>query len=207
MNGATSIEQLLTEFSHILVPFGEELGAPAASATVAGMVAAIKPFIALFGINVIALSMRHYLIRAAIHFVQITFGLAFCWLLFGGLLSRRSSEKVLRARLREHNARAKHKKRVEADASYKSWDQFCHGTVFWGFGGELSDDVKNALSILGIHAFSTQCDVRKAYLDLMKKYHPDRFIQRPEELEQAQHTTVKVREAYDRISKQFCRAQ
>jgi hypothetical protein len=207
VNGATSIEQLLTEFSHILVPFGEELGGPAASATVAGMVAAIKPFIALFCLNLIMLSMRHYIIKMGLSFIQLTFGLAFYWLLFGGILRRRSSEKVLRARLREHNTRAKKKKPVEEEPSYKSWDQFCHGTVFWSFGGDLSDDVKNALSVLGIHAFSTQCDVRKAYLDLMKKYHPDRFAQRPEELEQAQHTTVKVREAYDRISKQFCQAQ
>ena len=207
MNGASSFEHLLIDFSHVLVPFGEELGGVPASATATSLLASIKPFITLFGLNLAALSLRHYIIRIGICLFEISFGLVFYWLFFGGLLTHRSSQKILRARLRKQQARPKKPTTIKEDNAFKPWNQFCHGTVFWSFGGELNDEVRHALTILGIHAFSTQCDVRKAYLDLMKKYHPDHFMQKPDELEQAQHTAVKVREAYDRISKQFCQVQ
>jgi DnaJ-class molecular chaperone len=79
--------------------------------------------------------------------------------------------------------------------------------VLGTFKGHLDDEAKQALEVLGLHAFSTQCELRKAYLELMKTHHPDRFMNRPNQLEEAQNTAVRIRQAYDKISKQFCQAE
>lgn len=207
VNDFASIEQLLTEFLSILVPFGEELGAPSAATTAATLTASIKPFIVLFGLNLAALSLRHQILRLGLGILEMVTGILFCNLLLGGILNRRAANRILRERLRRQQARPKKKPEPEDANSFKSWDQLCHGTVFWSFRGELSDDVRKAISTLGIHVFSTQCEVRKAYLELMKKYHPDRFIQNPTEFERAQDVAVQVREAYDVLAKQFCQVQ
>lgn len=208
MSYMESLDQIASQFAAILVPFGEELGGPSASVTAADLVASMKPFITLFGLNLAALSLRHYLLRIGLSLVELVFGVLIFRFLFGGILRRRPThDQILRAQLREQRARAQKRPQSEGENSFKSWDQLCHGTVFWCFGGELSEDVRKALSTLGVHAFATQCEVRKAYLEMMKRYHPDRFAQKPEELEQAQHTTLKIRQAYDMIAKQFCQAQ
>lgn len=210
MSGAGSWEQALIELSSVLLPFGEEVGGPTAASTAASITAAVKPFVTLVTINLVALSLRHHLLRIALTIIKssitcITLGLG--GFLLSGLIRRRDHKKVLRARLRAQHATRKKQKKPQAETTFQTWEQFCKGTVFWSFGGELNEDAKRALSILGLHAFSTQCELRKAYHELMKQHHPDRFMHTPHDFEAAQSKAVTIREAYDVIAKQFCRVQ
>lgn len=207
MSGAGSWEQALIELSSVLIPFGEEVGGQTAASTAVNITAALKPFFALLTLNFVALSLRQYLIKLALGIVESSVVLLFGGFLLRGFISRRNNRKVLRARLREHQSPLGKQKKPRTETTFQTWDQFCKGTVFWSFGGELNEDAKRALSVLGLHAFSTQCELRKAYLELMKQHHPDRVMHTPTDFEAAQNKAVTIREAYDVIAKQFCRVQ
>ncbi len=207
MTGAGSWEQALIEIASTLIPFGEEIGGPPAASLAANITTAVKPFFALITLNFVALSLRQYLIRIALYIVESSIILILGGFFLRGILSRRNHRKVLRARLREHQSPLGKQKKPRTETTFQTWDQFCKGTVFWSFGGDLNEDAKRALSVLGLHAFSTQCELRKAYLELMKQHHPDRFMHTPTDFEAAQNKAVTIREAYDVIAKQFCRVQ
>jgi hypothetical protein len=207
MSGAGSWEQALIELSSVLLPFGEEVGGPTAASTAAGITAAVIPFCTLVTINLVALSLRHYLVRIALGVVEYSISLLLGGFLLKRFLSRKKDTSILRARLREQRATREKQKKARVQTTFQSWEQFCQGTVFWSFGGELNEDAKRALSILGLHSFSTQSELRKAYLELMKQHHPDRVMHTPTDFEEAQNKAVTIREAYDVIAKQFCRVQ
>ena len=211
MNADPSFEQALVEFSQLIVPLSMDIGAPAAASTAGNMMAAIKPFFFLFGLNFLTFALAYYLGKIALSFVESLVNRLVFSLTLGRIFFRRHIMKNLRRKLLSQTGqtRARRKTRIiEDDSSFKSWEQISNGTVYWCFGGELTNEVRHALHVLGVHAFSTENDIRKAYLSLMKKYHPDHFMQAsPVDFERAQSTTVQIREAYDKITRQFCRVQ
>lgn len=208
MSADPSFEQVLLEFSRLVVPLPIELGAPAASVTAGNILAAVKPFAFLLGLNFLTITIVYCLGKIALRTVENIFNHFIYGLVLGQFFFRRRIMKSLRKRLHSHNGqkRAKRPTRIiEDDNSFKSWEQISKGTVYWRFGGELSNEVRHALNVLGVHAFSTENEIRKAYLNLMKRYHPDHFMHAsPIEMERAQNTTVQIREAYDKITRQFC---
>lgn len=211
MHADPSFEQALLEFSRLLVPLPMELGAPAASATAGNILAAVKPFAFLLGLNFLTFALVYCLGKIVLSLIGNIFNRFLYGLVLGQFFFRRHIMKTLRRRLLSHRGqkRAKRPTRIiEDDNSFKSWEQFSKGTVYWRFGGELSNDVRHALNVLGVHAFSTENEIRKAYLNLMKRYHPDHFMQASRvEMEKAQSATVQIREAYDKITRQFCQVQ
>jgi WD40 repeat protein len=50
--------------------------------------------------------------------------------------------------------------------------------------------------ILGLEITATPADIKQAYRSLVKKWHPDRFIDRPQLLAQAQQEIQKINQAY-----------
>lgn len=50
--------------------------------------------------------------------------------------------------------------------------------------------------ILGLEATATPAEVKQAYRKLVKKWHPDRFIDRPQLLAKAQQEITKINQAY-----------
>ena len=57
--------------------------------------------------------------------------------------------------------------------------------------------------ILGISTNATEEEVKKAYRKLAKKWHPDRYVNKPEELEQAEENFKTISEAYNFIIANF----
>ena len=211
MNADPSFEQALVQFSRLIVPLSVDMGAPAAASTAGDLMAALKPFAFLFGLNFLTFSLAYYLSKIAISVVESTVNRFVFGLTLGSIFFRRHIMRKLRRKLRSHMGQRSTKRKtriIEDDCSFKSWEQFSNGTVYWCFGGELPNEVRHALNILGVHAFSTENEIRKAYLSLMKKDHPDHFMQASAvEIERAQSTTVKIRDAYDKITRQFCQVQ
>ena len=50
--------------------------------------------------------------------------------------------------------------------------------------------------ILGLEATATPAEVKQAYRKLVKQWHPDRFVDRPQMLAKAQQEIIKINQAY-----------
>lgn len=70
------------------------------------------------------------------------------------------------------------------------------------------DELCEALATLGLKASATETEVKKAYHALMKQYHPDRYMRAPRhEQERVKYITVRVRHAYDVLTREGHRLQ
>lgn len=207
MQSAASFEQVLADFSAFVIPFSSQLGGPYSSMSSASILTAIKPFLLIFVLNFFTFSLTLLVWRIGLRSLEAM--LDMCLATF-----RRARLTILRATQSKRPKQRRRTKRrrgktclVEDEESFKSWDKIARGTVFASFDGHLPAEVRAALNVLGLHAFSTETEIRKAYLTLMKKYHPDRFMHEPTEFEKAQDTAVRIREAYDLLSKPFYQVQ
>ncbi|MEH2328397.1 dynamin family protein [Nostoc sp.] len=62
------------------------------------------------------------------------------------------------------------------------------------------DKITRAYGILGLQAYASQAEVKQAYRTLVKKWHPDLFVNQPQLLKQAQEKMHLVNEAYSILS-------
>ncbi|MEH2073273.1 MAG: dynamin family protein [Nostoc sp.] len=62
------------------------------------------------------------------------------------------------------------------------------------------DKITRAYGILGLQAYASQAEVKQAYRTLVKKWHPDLFVNQPQLLKQAQEKMHLVNEAYTILS-------
>jgi replication fork clamp-binding protein CrfC len=62
------------------------------------------------------------------------------------------------------------------------------------------DKITRAYSILGLQANASQAEVKQAYRTLVKKWHPDLFVNQPQLLKQAQEKMHLVNDAYTILS-------
>ncbi len=62
------------------------------------------------------------------------------------------------------------------------------------------DKITRAYSILGLQANASQAEVKQAYRTLLKKWHPDLFVNQPQLLKQAQEKMHLVNDAYTILS-------
>ncbi|MEH2136214.1 dynamin family protein [Nostoc sp.] len=58
------------------------------------------------------------------------------------------------------------------------------------------DKITRAYGILGLQAYASQAEVKQAYRTLVKKWHPDLFVNQPQLLKQAQEKMHLVNDAY-----------
>ncbi|MEH2445723.1 MAG: dynamin family protein [Nostoc sp.] len=63
-----------------------------------------------------------------------------------------------------------------------------------------TDKITRAYDILGLQANASQAEVKQAYRTLVKKWHPDLFVNQPQLLKQAQEKMHLVNEAYTILS-------
>lgn len=207
MQGNASFEQVLADFSAFIIPFSSEIGGPYASMGNTTMFTAIKPFLLIFVLNFFTFSLTLFVWRIGLRSFDIALDLCVATFKRARLAILRAAPQRRMKGRRGARKRRKNTRLIEDEDSFKSWDKIAAGTVFTSFDGDLPAEVRSALNILGVHAFSTEAEIRKAYLTLMKKYHPDRFMHEPTEFEKAQDTAVRIREAYDLLSKPFYQVQ
>jgi DnaJ-domain-containing protein 1 len=62
------------------------------------------------------------------------------------------------------------------------------------------DKITRAYGILGLQAYASQAEVKQAYRTLVKKWHPDLFVNQPQLLKQAQEKMHLVNDAYTILS-------
>ncbi|QKQ75273.1 dynamin family protein [Nostoc sp. TCL240-02] len=62
------------------------------------------------------------------------------------------------------------------------------------------DKITRAYGILGLKAYASQAEVKQAYRTLVKKWHPDLFVNQPQLLKQAQEKMHLVNDAYTILS-------
>lgn len=60
-------------------------------------------------------------------------------------------------------------------------------------------DISQYYKILGLDITASATEIKTAYRNLAKKWHPDRFVNVPEQLKQAEQEIQKINEAYEII--------
>ncbi len=60
--------------------------------------------------------------------------------------------------------------------------------------------VKNPYEVLGLQSGATQAEIKKAYRELVKKYHPDNYANHPLE-DLAKEKMQEINEAYDTLTR------
>lgn len=89
------------------------------------------------------------------------------------------------------------KKNKKEEEKEKSYDEFFE--YFQNYAEDFSDDIRgmNPYSELSIPPWSTFAEVKKRYLSLVKKYHPDKVADQKESSEKF----MRIQKAYDKIKK------
>jgi hypothetical protein len=207
MRSQDPLEQALIEFVTIVAPLGPELGGPHPAAVAASIAGGLKSLATLFVLNVtlftlLCLSVR--LIGKA-----VTPAIRFMSLLIIGTplaLSRYLYRQLHRAgRASTRSRKTSRTTIVEDDDAAESWESFSRRSKIWETHDGVTSQLCHAFTILGVPPFSTEREIRKSYLALMKRYHPDRFMHAsPDEREHVRDAALAVREAYDTVTRLLC---
>lgn len=209
MRSPDPLEQALVEFVTIVAPLGPELGGPHPVAVAASVASGLKSLATLFVLNVILC----VLVCVSLRFVGIALGPAVRLLT---LVLVRVPFALTRALFRflqrssgatKGTAKAFRTTIVEDDEAFETWESFSKRCRMWEAHQSSGSQLNHALTILGVPPFATEREIRKAYLVLMKRYHPDRFMHAsPDEREHVRDAALEVREAYDTVTRLLCQA-
>lgn len=195
----------------VLIPLGEEVGGPSASTAAAWLAHPIKSFFGLcllylVGFIFLRLCTKLLLgiLRAAVTSVTLAVSSARLWYF---RMMRRRLRRVTRKR--QARCRPTRTRIEEASCSFESWEEFSQrfNMSEKKHSGPRSE-IDRALMVLGVTSLATEQEIRRAYLRLVKRYHPDHFMHAPaSEREDLQNTTVRIRQAYETLTSRFCQAR
>lgn len=209
MRSPDTLEQALIEFVAILVPLGPELGGPHPTEVAAAISSTVQSLTTMLAIN------------------GLLFGLS--WGLFSvvtkaasaitGILSRPLVATWRSLRRRLHHLRGQTKDRGDRSQRYRygrmgraaddfeSWESFSARYDTWERDESLHNQISHALTVLGLSPWATEKEIRKTYRLLMKRYHPDHYMQAsPSERANVEDSALKIREAYDTLTRLQCQA-
>jgi hypothetical protein len=206
-----SLEQAMVQVAAIIIPLGQELGGPSAGTAGALLAHPLKSFFGLcllylVGFILLRLCTKILLgiLRAAVTSVTMAVSSGRLW--YFRMLRRRLRRvsRKRRARCRPTRTRIE-----EASCSFESWEEFSRRfTMSEKRHSGPRSEVDKALMVLGVTSLATEQEIRKAYLRLVKRYHPDHFMHAPaSEQEHLKNTTVRIRQAYDTLTSHFCQVR
>jgi len=210
MRSPDPLEQALIEFVTIVAPLGPELGGPHPAAVAASIAGGLKSLATLFVLNVtlftlLCLSLREICkaVGSAKRFISL--------LLIGTpvALSRYLRQQLHRAGRASSRSRNTFRTTIiEDDEPFESWESFSKRCKMWETHQSSSSQLNHAFTTLGVPPFASEREIRKAYILLMKRYHPDRFMHAsPDEREHVRDAALEVREAYDTVTRLLCQVQ
>ncbi len=90
-------------------------------------------------------------------------------------------------------------RRSASGARSSSQGSGAYGSGSAGQGRGSSEDLRQDYANLGVQQGASMEQVRKAYKDLLRQYHPDKFAADPEKLKFATELTQRLNVSYKRI--------
>lgn len=211
MSSNGSLEQAIVQFATIIIPLGQELGGPSPNLAAATLAHPVKSFFAVCLLNLIIFTVARIALRVLIGALRAvltgtTMALSSAWDRTLRSLTRGIRLASIRRQRRYRKTRSQDK---EPSPGFESWEDFSERLRTEGERDrESSAEKQRALLVLGLSSLASEREIRKAYIRLTKRYHPDHFMQAPEtERERLQETTVRIRQAYETLTNQLCSAR
>lgn len=213
MNGVDAFEQILTDFTNMVLPKTLELPQSVLHPSATSITQAAVPFLALLALNCLSLAVLAVVGKVALRLIELCLEVL-NWALslsFGGIwraLCRLSRPKTQEHSFEETQRSTKRTRVVEDAHEFEAWERFIREGSPSGMRPALSPEAIEALAVLGLTSHSSEGDVRKAYLSLMKIYHPDLFMNAPQlHQEMMAQRALRIREAYDTITREINQIQ
>jgi len=205
-----SLEQAMVHVATLLIPLGEEVGGPSTGTAATLLAHPLKSFFGLcllylVGFILLRLCTKLLLgiLRAAVRSVTVVLSSGRLWYF---RMMRRRLRRVTRKR--RARCRPTRTRIEEASCSFESWEEFSRRfNMSEKKHSSPRSEVDQALMVLGVTSLATEQEIRKAYLRLVKRHHPDHFMHAPaSEQEHLKNTTVRIRQAYETLTSRFCQA-
>lgn len=211
MHSDGSLEQAMVQFATIIIPLGQEVGGPSPSAAAATLTHPVRSFFSVCLVNLIIFTAARIALRlllGALHAVLTgtTIALSSAWNRAIKYTTRGIRLASIRRQRRYRTTKAQEK---ESSSGFESWEEFSQRLRTEGARDpESSAEKQRALIVLGLSSLASEREIRKAYIRLTKRYHPDHFMQAPAtDRERLQETTVRIRQAYETLTNQLCSAR
>ena len=205
----SSLENALAAIAPFVFPTGEELGGLYPAVAVPSLSTALTLLLGIIILSRLGITVLRIIGRVFLAVLRATLAASVTawrsirdrW--YGAL--KRALHRVI-AIQRNRSRSSKTHGRVSS-SSFESWEDLSQRYKMWERGGRITAEIEQAFMILGVTPLATDNEIRKAYLRLMKRYHPDRSIHAPpEERERLQNATIRIRQAYDTLTERLCQA-
>ena len=209
MTGYRSLEQALTDFATIIVPLGQELGGPTASATALALAGPITSFFSVIALNIIGFTFLRFGIRTSQHALR-------CGVDCLSFVTRPSPRRpygthrhVARLSIEAMHGAGYHTRRPRASeksSGFESWEDFSKRCTTGELKGDCTSHIDHTFTVHEVSHLATEPEIRSAYMRLMTMYHPDILTLQPESgIEELRNATVHVHQTYETLTARLYR--
>lgn len=209
MPSEDSFERALTQFTDLVLPNVEKITSLVSDPT-HSLKTGTSPLLTVLIVNGIYLFMLTVFARLAWRVADATFSLlakacdATCLLARRLTLRARATPERANHNSSNHSDQGSGTTHESEGVGCNSWDDFAKESSQQSGSRTHDEEILHAFTILGIKACANENEVRRAYLTLMKKYHPDLYMKAPAaEQERVRQAALQVRHAYDLLSKEL----
>lgn len=209
MAGAPSLEQALAEFATIIVPLGQELGGPMASATALALAGPITSFFGVLALNFLGFTLLRWGLPTVLHALRCGVEYLSCVMHPSPRRAYRIHRHIARHSIEAKRGTGYHARRPRASdtsSGFESWEDFAERWKTGELTGDSTTTMDDTFTIRDVSRLTTAPEMRSAYMHLLTMYHTERPTQEfASGTEELQNAPVHVQQTYETLTERLFR--